>query len=188
MPVNEQLQNFGRTLHNVGLATWFGGQVFGKFALNPVVKLIPDPKVRGQVINSGWFTFNPIGFGGLLAATAVETVARKTELRPGRLSPTERKIVAAADVLHATSLALTVATGIQGARLARQAPKGRVPILSGTRPLRRTPPKAARLQRSIEVLGNSNLLAGLGLLTMHALEDRVAYTRPPLRRSLFRTA
>ncbi len=45
--VNEQLQNAARIAHDVGLATWFGGQVFGKFALNPVVRVIDDPATRG---------------------------------------------------------------------------------------------------------------------------------------------
>jgi len=30
--MHEQIQNVGRIAHDIGLATWFGGQVFGKFA------------------------------------------------------------------------------------------------------------------------------------------------------------
>ena len=85
-----------------------------------------------------------------------------------------------------TSTLLTVATGIQGLRLAKQAPGGAVPIKTGTKPLRRTPPKAKALQRSIEALGNGNLLAGVGLVTVHALHNRVAQSSPPVRRGLFR--
>ncbi len=184
--VNPQLQNAGRALHDLGLATWFGGQVFGKFALNPVVQRIGNPKDRGKVVNSGWFTFNPIGFGGLAAAAAVHYAARKTEMRDARLAPVERRLARAEDLLLATSSVLTLATGVQGARLARQAPGGAVPVKTGTKPLRRTPPKAAALQRSIETLGNGNLLAGVGLLTVHALHNRVAQSAPPVRRALFR--
>src|SRR5918998_3089509 len=120
--VNEQVQNAARIAHDVGLATWFGGQVFGKFALNPVVKVIDDPATRGKVVNSGWFTFNPIGFGGLLLAGAVRAAARATEINPVRQTPAERKLSAAEDALLGTSIALTVLTGLQGGRLSKQAP------------------------------------------------------------------
>ena len=81
---------------------------------------------------------------------------------------------------------LTVLTGIQGARLSRQAPQGAVPLESGTRPAPQTPPQAAALQRSIGALGNGALLAGLGVLSLRAVQDRLAYSRPPARRGLFR--
>jgi hypothetical protein len=182
--VNPQLQNAARALHDLGIATWFGGQVFGKFALNPVVGRISNPRERGKVANSGWFSFNPIGFGGLAVADLVHLAARRTEMRDANLGPIEGRLVRAESLLLATSTLLTIATGVQGARLARQAPGGAVPIKTGTRPLRRTPPKAAALQRSIETLGNGNLLAGVGVVTVHALHNRLAQSSPPPKRGL----
>src|SRR3954471_12894452 len=126
--VNEQLQNAARIAHDVGLAAWFGGQVFGKFALNPVVQVIDDPPTRGRVLNSGWFTFNPISVGGIGVASAVHLAARLTELAPPRPTPAERALSAAEDGLLATSAVLTVLAGIQGRRLASQAPQGAVPV------------------------------------------------------------
>ena len=184
--VNEQLQNASRIAHDVGLATWFGGQVFGKFALNPVVRVIDDPATRGKVVNSGWFTFNPIGTAGLGLAAAVRVAARLTELAPPRQTPAERTLSALEDGLLATSAALTVATGLQGGRLAKQAPGGAVPVESGTQPGPQTPPQAAGLQRSIGALGNGALLSGLGVLCLRAVQDRLAYSRPPARRGLLR--
>jgi len=181
--VNEQIQNLGRTAHDIGLATWFGGQVFGKFALNPVVRLIDDPAERGKVVNSGWFTFNPIGFGGLLLGTAVHFAARQTEVADANLSDTEKVLAKAQDVLAITAVVLTAATGIQGARLAKQAPGGAVPIEDGTTPGPDTPPQAAKLQRSIGALGNGALASGAGLLVFNALLDRVAFTSPSLKRA-----
>jgi hypothetical protein len=184
--INEQLQNAARIAHDVGLATWFGGQVFGKFALNPVVRVVADPAERGKVVNSGWFTFNPVGLAGLGVAGGVHTAARLTELAPPRQTPAERRLSTAEDALLALSAVLTVATGIQGARLARQAPGGAVPIEDGTTPGPDTPPQAAKLQRSIGALGNGSLLAGLGVLCVRAVQDRLAYSRPPARRGLTR--
>ncbi len=184
--VNEQLQNWARIAHDVGLATWFGGQVFGKFALNPVVRLIEDPAERGKVVNSGWFTFNPIGFSGLAIAAGVHAAARATEVMPLRQTPAERKLSAAEDVLMATSLVLTALTGVQGRRLAAQAPGGAVPVKSGTEPASQTPPQARKLQRSIGALGNGALLSGAGVIALRAVQDRLAYSRPPARRGLKR--
>jgi hypothetical protein len=184
--IDEKIQDTARIAHDVGLGTWFGGQVFGKFALNPVVRVIDEPATRGKVVNSGWFTFNPLGAAGLGVAAAVRLAARLTELAPVRQTPTERKLSLAEDGLLAAAVALTTATGIQGARLAKQAPEGAVPIETGTKPAASTPPEAAKLQRSIGALGNGTLLAGVGVLALRAVQDRVAYSRPPARRGLFR--
>jgi hypothetical protein len=185
---SDQLQNAARIAHDLGLTTWFGGQVFGKFALNPVVRVIPDEAVRGRVANTGWFSFNPLGFGGLLAAAAVRAAARATELTPARQTPVERRLSEAEDAVLATALVLTLLTGLQGARLSKQAPEGAVPVASGTEPSAQTPAKAAALQRSIEALGNGNLLAGAGVIALRAVQDRLAYSRPPARRGLLRRA
>lgn len=184
--INEQLQNAARVAHDVGIATWFGGQVFGKFALNPTVKVIDDHATRGKVVNTGWFTFNPLGVAGLATASAVRVAARKTELHPLRQTPAERVLSQVEDGLLITSVVLTTLTGIQGARLAKQAPGGAVPIESGTEPAPETPEAAKGLQRSIGALGNGSLLAGLGVISVRAVQDRLAYSRPPARRGLLR--
>lgn len=185
--MHEQIQNLGRVAHDVGLATWFGGQVFGKFALNPVVAVIDDEETRGRVVNTGWFAFNPIGAAGLAIGGAVHAVARRTEVADHKLRPVERQLARAQDALLVTSAVLTAATAVQGGRLARQAPGGAVPIQTGKQPSDRTPPKAAALQRSVNALGSGSLLAGTGLLVMNALLDRVAFTDPPKRRFLSRS-
>ena len=180
------LQHAGRIAHDVGLATWFGGQIFGTFALNPVVAVIDDEPTRGKVVNTGWFAFNPVGALGLTVGGVVHAVARQTEVADRNLRPVERRLARAQDVLLGTCAVLTAATGVQGMRLSRQAPDGAVPIASGSSPSAATPPKAARLLRSVNTLGTGNLLAGFGLLSMNALLDRVAFTDPPKRRLLSR--
>ena len=184
--INEQLQNAGRIAHDVGLATWFGGQVFGKFALNPTVAVLEDPAERGKVVNAGWFTFNPLGVAGLATAIAVRVVSRQTEQDGSNLTTAEEKLALGEDVLLGTAAVLTLLTGVQGARLAKQAPEGAVPIQSGTEPAAETPPKAAALQRSIGALGNGAIFAGLGVLSLRAVQDRLAFSRPTARRGLTR--
>ena len=40
--------------HNLGLAAWFGGTLFGKLALNPSVRAISSREERGKVLNAAW--------------------------------------------------------------------------------------------------------------------------------------
>ncbi len=179
---SEQVQNLARAAHDVGLAVWYGGTVFGKFALNPAVKAITDETARGQASNAAWATFHPLGGVGLAAAATVRFSARQTELRPENLSPAESVLARAGDALMVTSIGLSVLSFVYGRRLASQ---GSVPMESGTQPTTGTPPETASLQKSNEVLGNSTVLCGLGLLTVQAIQDRVTFSRPPKRR-LFR--
>lgn len=126
------------------------------------------------------------GVAGLTVAAAVRVAARSAEIGPARQTPAERVLSQLEDGLMVTSVALTALTGLQGARLARQAPDGAVPIEDGTTPAPGTPAPAAALQRSIGALGNGSLLAGLGVLSVRAVQDRLAYSRPPARRGLVR--
>jgi len=62
---------------------------------------------------------------------------------------------------------------IQGRALTGQAPDGAVPIESGTTPTSETPEKAASLLRSVNQLGNLNILvtgAILGITTVLSMK------------------
>ena len=69
----------------------------------------------------------------------------------------------AKDGLTLAALATGIASGVQGARLAREAPEGAVPIERGTKPTDDTPREAARTQRSLAGLGVLNIASGVGL-------------------------
>ena len=43
-----------RTLHDVGLAAWFGGSLMGAAGLNGAAAVVDDPAQRLRVANSGW--------------------------------------------------------------------------------------------------------------------------------------
>ena len=184
--VNDSLQNTVRALHDVGLASWLGGAMFGKFALNPSVSAVRDHAERGKVANKAWNGYNVINSLGLGLAAAGYAAARSTELGDGNVTSTERKLLRAQDVLMATSVASGVVNGIEGARLFKQAPDGAVPIESGTKPAPETPPKAASIQRRLGWLGNFNIASGIALVALNAIQSRLHFSRPPLRRRLLR--
>ena len=188
MTVPDSVANITRALHDVGLAAWLGGAMFGKFALNPSLVKISNRSERGSVSNAAWNGYNLINAAGLGAAGLGWAAARVTEAHPTNLSGTERALSVAKDGLMGTALVTGVLNGVQGARLARQAPEGAVPIETGTKPAPDTPPQAAKIQRSLEVLGNANILSGIALVAVNAVLAQMNYSRPATKRALTRSS
>jgi hypothetical protein len=186
--VDDRLQDITQAAHDIGMAAWFGGVLFGRLAHNPSLKLIGSESERGGVANAAWNAYNVVNLLSLGAVGLGHLAGRMTELRSENLGPRERPLVAAMDFFTAASVATGVLSGIQGGRLAGQAPGGRVPIRSGTRPSPRTPEHAAALQRSLDRLGALNVAAGVGLITSTGMFWRSAVSRPPKRRALRRSA
>jgi hypothetical protein len=188
MTVSDTLANSTRAAHDVGLAAWLGGAMFGKFALNPSLTRISDHAERGSVANAAWNGYNAINAGGLGAAALGWGAARFTEANPSNLSGRERALSTAKDGLMVAAVLTGIANGVQAARLARQAPDGAVPVETGTKPAAETPPKAARIQRSLEALGNVNVVAGIALVAVNAVLAQIGHSRPAKRRALTRSA
>jgi hypothetical protein len=183
MYVNDTLANTTRAAHDVGLAAWLGGAMFGKLAHNPSLVKIASHAERGSVSNAAWNGYNPINALGLGTAALGWAAARATEAGNGNLSGRERALSTAKDGLMASSLVTGVLSGIQGARLAHQAPDGAVPVETGTKPAPDTPPKAAEIQRSLGMLGNLNIAFGVALVAVNAILAQTNHSRPPARRA-----
>jgi hypothetical protein len=81
-----------------------------------------------------------------------------------------------------------VASGVQGARLAKQAPDGAVPIETGTVPAPETPAKAAGIQRSLGFLGNANIASGVALVAVNAVLAQINHSHPAAKRTLLRSS
>ena len=58
MTVTDSLANGTRAAHDVGLAAWLGGAMFGKFAHNPSLRNIASHTERGSVSNAAWNSYN----------------------------------------------------------------------------------------------------------------------------------
>ena len=186
MTVSDTLANTTRAAHDVGLAAWLGGAMFGKFAHNPSLTKISSHSERGSVANAAWNGYNAINATGLGAAALGWGAARFTEARPANLSGREKTLSTAKDGLMAAAILTGVANLVQGARLAKQAPDGAVPVETGTKPALETPPRAAKIQRSLGVLGNVNVLAGVALVAVNAVLAQTNHSRPAKRRLLGR--
>ena len=184
MKVNDTLANATRAAHDVGLAAWLGGAMFGKFAHNPSLRKITSHTERGSVSNAAWNGYNPINAAGLGAAALGWGAARLTEAHPEELTGTERTLSRVKDGLMVTAVITGIASGTLGARLARQTPDGAVPVESGTQPAAETPPETAALQRGLGALGTVNIVTGVALVATNAVLAQTNHSHPAKRRAL----
>jgi hypothetical protein len=186
--VSDTVQDVAQAAHDVGIAAWLGGAMYGKFAHNPSLRQIPDHALRGKVSNTAWNGYNAVNTLGLGTAAATYTAARFTELRDSNLSDRERTLATIMDVLMGASFVTGVVNGVLGGALAKQAPEGAVPLESGIKPAPETPRDAARIARSIGVMGTANIVAGVGLVAANAVFRRGAFSRPATRRAITRSS
>src|SRR5919109_1147320 len=80
MPETDTL---ARSLHDLGLAAWFGGSLMGAAGLNGAAAVGDDPTQRLRVANSGWARWTPLNLAGIvahLAGGAVLTGSNKSRL------------------------------------------------------------------------------------------------------------
>ena len=184
--VSNSLAYATRAAHDVGLALWLGGATFGKVAHNPALRNITDLAERGKVANAAWNSYNVVNAAGLGAAALGWGAARLTETQPQRMSERERQLSKAKDVLMGIAVSSGVVNGALGAKLAKSAPEGAVPIETGTQPAPETPRPAAGVQRALGVLGTLNIASGVALVAVNAVLAQENYSRPTARRALTR--
>jgi hypothetical protein len=138
-----------RSLHDLGLATWFGGSLMGAVGLNGAAAQVEEPKQRLRVANSGWNRWTPVNLAGIAAHVVGGTVLLGAN--KGRL--TSQQGVASATVvktaLTGAALAATAWSRALGAKLDQA---GEVPVEGGTDPSGDTPEDVAKAQRQLKVL------------------------------------
>ena len=185
--VNDTLANTTRAAHDVGLAAWLGGAMFGKFAHNPSLEKIASHSERGSVSNAAWNGYNAVNAAGLGAAALGWGAARLTEANPSNLTGTERSL----------SPRQGRPDGRGGAHGRRQRRAGRAPRQAGPRRRRagahghqargpNTAAKAARIQRSLGILGNLNIAAGVALVAVNGILAQINHSHPAKKRAFLR--
>src|SRR5215213_4742823 len=138
-----------RTLHDLGLAAWFGGSLMGATGVNGAAAVVQDPSQRLRVANTGWARWTPLNLAGIaahLAGGAVLTGANK-----GRLAG-QQGVATASTVKTALTVAALGSTAyarVLGKKLERA---GEVPVEGGTTPNPVTPEDVARAQRQLTAL------------------------------------
>ncbi|MDQ2754430.1 MAG: hypothetical protein M3R71_02650 [Actinomycetota bacterium] len=140
--------SFARSLHDLGLAAWFGGSLMGAIGLNGAAAKASDPAERSRIATAGWTRWAPVNavaIGAHLVGGAVIVKANKGRIT-GQANVASHTGVKAA--LTAAALAATAASGVFGTKVARGAD---APTAGATEPSSGTPADVASAQRNLQV-------------------------------------
>ncbi len=164
--------SFLRSLHDLGLAAWFGGSLAGAVGINGAASDVPDRAMRLQVANAGWARWSPVNLAAigahLVGATGIAVA------NTGRVAG--QKGVGATTLAKAgltgAALAVTAWSGALGSRLAKHGP---TPVQGGTEPAQETPDDVARAQQQLKIAQwlVPGLTAGVAVLNaVHGEQQR----------------
>jgi len=138
-----------RTLHDVGLAAWFGGSLMGAVGVNGAAAEAESPSERSKVANAGWARWTPVNLAAIaahLAGGAMLTGANR------------KRVAAQAGVGQASAVktvltgAALVATGWSRVLGQKVMNAGTPPVQGATEPSAGTPDDVAAAQRQLKVL------------------------------------
>ncbi|WP_076470079.1 hypothetical protein [Micromonospora avicenniae] len=138
-----------RSMHDLGLAAWFGGSLMGAFGVNGAAGKIKDATQRLPVASAGWSRWTPVNAAAIGAHLAGAV---------GELVTESPRVAAQAGVARATvvktaltvgALAVTGYSRLLGMRLQRA---GNPPVDGVTEPNHMTPVQVAASQRQMKLL------------------------------------
>jgi hypothetical protein len=137
-----------RSLHDLGLAAWFGGSLMGAVAMNGAVEEIPDRSLRLQVANAGWARWTPWN----LAAIGAHLVGGigLLEANKGRVAA-QRGVGASTAAKTALTLAALGVTAYSRALGKKLEQAGGVPVEGAVEPAPDTPSETAKIQQQLRV-------------------------------------
>jgi hypothetical protein len=138
-----------RSLHDLGLAAWFGGSLMGAVGLNGAAAEVEEPKQRLRVANAGWNRWTPVNLAGIAAHVAGGLVLLGAN--KGRVA-SQQGVAQATVVKTALTGAALAATAWSRALGAKLDEAGEVPVEGGTDSSIDTPEDVARAQRQLKVL------------------------------------
>jgi hypothetical protein len=151
-----------RSMHDLGAAAWFGGNLMGAIGVNGASKDVKDPTERAKVAAAGWARWAPIS----AAAIGAHLIGAVGLLRANSDRVRDQKGAGAntviKTVLTAAAIGTTAYSGILGAKIATEAsaepadgevlPSADAPVEGGTVPSEGTPDKVAKLQQQQRIL------------------------------------
>lgn len=119
-----ETSTIARSMHDVGLAAWFGGSLMGAVGLNGATAEAKDPSERTRLSSLGWGRWAPVN----AVAIGVHLLggARLTQVNKGRVvaQPGAGANTATKLALTAAAAGLTAYAGAQGRKVAEHAHEG----------------------------------------------------------------
>jgi hypothetical protein len=144
-----QTNTLARSLHDVGLAAWFGGSLMGAVGLNGAAAEVDQPGQRARVANAGWARWTPANLAAIAAHVAGGAiVAKENKGRVAAQKGVARMTFVKAG-LTAAALGVTAYSRMLGQKMMNA---GDVPVEGATEPDSQTPDRVAGAQRQLKVL------------------------------------
>jgi hypothetical protein len=115
---------FVRSMHDIGLAAWFGGSLMGAVGLNGGAATANDPTEKLAISSAGWARWAPVQVGaiaihGIGGASLIFANKSRLLSQPGSRTNTIVKFA-----LTLAAAGTTVYSGVLGARIAQHADEG----------------------------------------------------------------
>ncbi|MBL6279557.1 hypothetical protein JMF97_25715 [Micromonospora fiedleri] len=138
-----------RSMHDLGLAAWFGGSLMGAFGVNGAAARVGDSTQRIPVASAGWSKWTPVNaaaIGAHLAGAVGELVTESPRMAA------QRGVGRASTLKTALTVGALAATGYSrmlGNRLSRA---GGTSVAGVTEPNQQTPQNVAACQRQLKLL------------------------------------
>ncbi|PWJ54663.1 hypothetical protein SAMN06264364_106106 [Quadrisphaera granulorum] len=137
-----------RSLHDVGLAAWFGGTLANAIALNPAAAEA-DEKDAGRVVNAGWNRWTPVNavaIGAHLLGSVGQLSGNRERLaaQPGVKAMSSVKTVVTVAALGATAYARALGKVVDAAGAPR--------VKGGTTPSKHTPAEVVEAQGKLDLM------------------------------------
>ncbi|WP_432561661.1 hypothetical protein [Kineococcus sp. SYSU DK003] len=138
-----------RSLHDIGLAAWFGGSLFGAVGLNGASAAVSDPTDRTHVATAGWARWAPVNAAALAvhAIGGIGLIAGNKGRVVGQSGTRGNTVLKSAVTLAA--MGVTAWSGLEGARLGKDS---KAPANSGVDPSPETPAEQASAMKRLKVL------------------------------------
>jgi hypothetical protein len=142
--VMEERDTVLRSMHDAGLAAWFGGSLMGAVGLNGAAAKVDNPRERLAVSSIGWDRWAPVNLAAigahLLGATGILASERRRvagQRGVGAMSAAKTALTVAA--LGATAYSRKLGHELEDA--------AEVPVEGVTEPSADTPPRVRAVQR-----------------------------------------
>ncbi|GAA2008273.1 hypothetical protein JL107_15865 [Nakamurella flavida] len=137
-----------RSMHDVGLAAWFGGSLMGAVGLNGGANSVDDATQRPVVASAGWARWAPVNAAaiGIHAIGGVGLIlANKGRIAEQKGAGSNTAVKAA---LTGVALAATAWSGLQGAKVGKA---GAFPTEGSVVPSAATPADVASAQKQLRI-------------------------------------
>jgi len=143
------LNTISRSLHDVGLAAWFGGTLANAVALNAAAGETRRLSDAGAVVNAGWDRWTPVN-AAAIGANVVGSVGQfwgnkgriGAQQGVGTMSLVKTGLTIAA-------LGVTAYSRVLGKKVSQHS---EVPVQDGTTPSEQTPDDVAAAQKQLKAL------------------------------------